>query len=300
MNRHSTVVMTRPTAFAVHYIINPWMQPAQWEHAPEFLRHRAQHCWQQLHDAMLSQDIAIHLLQPVEGLPDLVFPANGAVVFDRKVLLSRFAHPQRRQEEPVFRAFFEQLLQRGEIDELSSMPRGIIQEGAGDCLWDAHRDCFWSGFGQRSQRAGSGAIAWYFDCEVLPLELTDPRFYHLDVALAVLEKGELLYYPDAFSRQALATLRERVPPEHRIEISAEDAAGFCANIVSLNGSLFMTPPGETLRRRLLERGYRLHEMDLQPFLLSGGAAACLTLRLDLQRNPRTGANHGDQRHVSYQ
>jgi N-dimethylarginine dimethylaminohydrolase len=33
---------------------------------------------------------------------------------------------------------------------------------------------------------------------VLPLELVNPRFYHLDTCFCPLAPGEALYYPDAF------------------------------------------------------------------------------------------------------
>jgi hypothetical protein len=32
--------------------------------------------------------------------------------------------------------------------------------------------------------------------------------------------------------------------------------------------------------RLAERGYRVTEVDLLPFIMSGGSAYCMTLRLD--------------------
>ena len=40
-----------------------------------------------------------------------------------------------------------------------------------------------------------------------------------------------------------------------------------------------------LRAILTERGYRVSEVDLAPFILSGGGAFCMTLRLDLAALP---------------
>jgi hypothetical protein len=43
----------------------------------------------------------------------------------------------------------------------------------------------------------------------------------------------------------------------------------------------MAAPSSALERQLTERGYRVVGVDLFPFLLSGGGAFCMTLRLDL-------------------
>jgi hypothetical protein len=42
----------------------------------------------------------------------------------------------------------------------------------------------------------------------------------------------------------------------------------------------MARPPADLRARLKARGYGVVPVDLSPFMLSGGAAYCMTLRLD--------------------
>lgn len=283
MTGKSDVVMTLPGAFEVAYAINPWMRPARWRESPALLHAGALRCWQSLRDNLEACGVRIHSVEAVSGLPDLVFPANAAVVLDRRVLLSRFAHGQRRGEEPVFKAFFQGLCREGVVASVATLPAGIVQEGAGDCLWDRHREVFWAGYGQRSQRSAAEVIADHFACEVEPLELVDPRFYHLDIALAVLEYGELLYCPGAFSPAAIEAIRRRVPPALRIEVAEKEAALFSINAVSIGGGLHMTPTGSRLAGLLHRRGYHLYPIDLAPFLLAGGGAACLTLRLDHRR-----------------
>jgi N-dimethylarginine dimethylaminohydrolase len=44
----------------------------------------------------------------------------------------------------------------------------------------------------------------------------------------------------------------------------------------------MAKPPLSLRDRLSERGYDVLGIDLAPFILSGGGAFCMTLRLDLE------------------
>jgi N-dimethylarginine dimethylaminohydrolase len=125
-----------------------------------------------------------------------------------------------------------------------------------------------------------GLIAKTFGQEVVGLELVSDRFYHLDTCFCPLSGGAVLYYPEAFTPEALAAIRERVAPAQRIEASAAEAAAFCVNAVNLGPKVIMARAPASLKAKLEARGYGLTEVDLDPFILSGGAAYCMTLRLD--------------------
>jgi N-dimethylarginine dimethylaminohydrolase len=217
----------------------------------------------------------------VAGLPDMVFPANAAVVLDRLALLARFRHPERRGEERHFQGHFRALMKRGVIlDEVAQLPPSCFQEGAGDCIWDAARGRFWAGYGQRSTRQAAVEISAFFRRETTALELVSPRFYHLDVCFCPLSGGEVLYYPPAFSAASLATIRNVVAPEDLIEATDEDAARFNVNAINIDDRLVMAKASPDLVARLAERGYRVSEVDLTPFIMAGGGAYCMALRLD--------------------
>jgi N-dimethylarginine dimethylaminohydrolase len=207
------------------------------------------------------------------------------VVLDRRVLLGRFRPNERRGEEARFDAAFRSLKARGTVEEVSQLPPGCFQEGAGDCIWDARRGWFWAGFGQRSTREAARAVATHFGRAVVALELASPRFYHLDTCFCPLSGGEVLYYPPAFTPAALDEIRDRVDVDQLIAASDEDAAALSVNAVSIGEAIVMATAPERLRRRLEERGYRVFEVDLSPFILSGGAAFCMTLRLDHVSTP---------------
>jgi N-dimethylarginine dimethylaminohydrolase len=114
----------------------------------------------------------------------------------------------------------------------------------------------------------------------VPLELASERFYHLDTCFCPLAGGKVLYYPAAFAPAALAQIRARVPEHQRIEATDEEAAAFCVNAVNLDARIIMARAPDSLKAKLRARGYTLVEVDLDPFILSGGAAYCMTLRLD--------------------
>ena len=116
--------------------------------------------------------------------------------------------------------------------------------------------------------------------EVTALELVSPRFYHLDVCFCPLSGGEIFYYPPAFSAASLVGIRDVVASEDLIEATDEDAARFNVNAVNIDDRLAMASASPHLAARLAERGYRVTEVDLLPFIMSGGGAYCMTLRLD--------------------
>lgn len=280
MDPRPLFLMTEPAGFEVSYQINPWMKPDAWRSDPDAYRARAAAASCALKQALLAAGAQVETLEAVHGLPDLVFPANAAVVLDGRVLVARFRHPERQGEEAVFRSAFLQLKRRGLVREVIDLPEHLFHEGAGDAIWDAGRGLFWGGYGQRSSQGALGVIRDLFGQEVVPLELTSPRFYHLDTCFCPLTGGEVLYYPPAFTEASLATIRARVAPEQRLEASDAEAAAFCVNAVNLGRKVIMARAPDSLRATLAERGYDLVEVDLDPFILSGGAAYCMTLRLD--------------------
>ncbi|MFZ5720558.1 MAG: dimethylarginine dimethylaminohydrolase family protein [Pseudomonadota bacterium] len=277
-----TFLMTDPGCFDVSYRINPWMDPKGWTPA-----HSAAACAGSaaLRAALEAAGARVETIEAAKGLPDLVFPANAAVVLDGKVLLARFRYPERQGEEPIFRSVFQRLKTRGLVSEIVDLPEGLFHEGAGDAIWDHDRRLFWCGYGPRSSRAAIPVIRKTFGHETVPLELATEQFYHLDTCFCPLAGGKVLYYPDAFTPDALATIRARLTESERIEASAEEAAAFCVNAVNLGERIIMAKPPESLRRTLKGHGYSVTEVDLSPFILSGGASYCMTLRLDRTSAP---------------
>ncbi|PZQ58942.1 MAG: amidinotransferase [Phenylobacterium zucineum] len=270
-------LMTDPACFDVSYRINPWMKPDAWTAEQAAAACAGSHA---LREAIEATGAHVETIGAVRGLPDLVFPANAAVVLDGKVLLARFRHPERQGEEPVFRETFLRLKARGIVDEVIDLPEGLFHEGAGDAIWDAERRHIWCGYGPRSSQGALAIVRRTFGQEIVPLELATERFYHLDTCFCPLAGGKVLYYPAAFTPASLATIRAHVPEAQRIEATDEEAAAFCVNAVNIGARIIMARAPESLRGKLRARGYALTEVDLAPFILSGGAAYCMTLRLD--------------------
>ena len=295
MNVHATLaetgarprlLMCPPRHFAVTYSINPWMDPRAWAGDGQ-LHADAERQWTALRGALINAGAAVETMEPAADRPDLVFTANAAVVLDRKAVLSRFRHPERRDEEPIFAAAFAALAQRDLLDEVSALPDGMILEGAGDCVWDPRRRLFWLGCGFRSDVAAAPILKRQLGHRCLPLPLADACFYHLDTALCALPCGTVIYYPAAFTPHARGTIEAHVAPEHRIALDRADAERFAANAVCIGNTIILSSCSRSLRTKLGERGYAIVETPLHAFLRSGGSACCLTLRLD-HRSDRIG------------
>ncbi|HWE99721.1 MAG TPA: arginine deiminase-related protein [Caulobacteraceae bacterium] len=272
--------MTAPTHYDVAYQINPWMRPADWTAAPQANRLAARRAWAELKRALERAGVRVEVMEGAPGAPDLVFPANAAVVLDGHALVARFRHPERACEEPHFLAALHRLKDRGLLRSVQQIEEGCFQEGAGDCLWDATRQLFWVASGPRSTPASAPAIGAVFGRPTVHLPLATERYYHLDTCFCPLPGGEILYYPPALTAEALDALHAHTSADQRIEASDEDAAAFSVNAVCVEREIIMARPPQRLADRLCERGYRVVAVDLDPFMLSGGGAFCMTLRLD--------------------
>ncbi len=277
-----TYLMTDSSHFEVSYKINPWMTPEAWRANEAQNRTQAREAQRQLASALRQAGARVTIMDGVPGLPDMVFPANAAVVLNGRAMVARFRYHERQGEERHFFSKFMRLKEEGLLWEVARAPKGCWQEGAGDCIWDASRQHFWAGFGPRSSFEAIAAIKDYFAAPVIPLELVSGQFYHLDTCFVPLSGGEILYYPPAFSKMSLAAIKDRVPADALIEASDEDAQRFAVNAVNIGREIVMAEPAQRLTDVLKERGYTTVPVHLRPFIMSGGGAYCMTLRLDLK------------------
>ncbi len=265
----SRLLVCPPDYFRIEYEINPWMRRTNTVDGE-----RAYRQWHELM-TVLEQDAGATLerMTPVPGLPDLVFTANAGVVLGKRAVPSRFRHPERQREEPYFEAWF-----REHDYEVIALEKGLYFEGAGDLL--GFPDGWFGGYRQRSDIRCYSRLSEIFGREIIPVELIDSRFYHLDTCFCPLSGGELLYYPPAFDRYGQAAIAERVAPERRLVVPEAEALKFACNAVCV-GKHVVLPAGcpETMAL-LRDRGYEPHPVPLDEFMKSGGAAKCLTLALD--------------------
>ena len=279
---HPTFVLCPPDHFAVSYVINPWMDPDAWASRSDELIAGCRQGWRELVNTLRGAGADIEILPAAAGVPDMVFTANIGFVLNGVALLAHFRHPERQREEPHIARFFDDLLRRRLIERVLPCPDGLYFEGFGDAVWDAKRQRIWMGYGPRTSLEMAPILHDIYGVPVTPLELIDPRFYHLDTALCTLSGGEVLYVPDAFNAPGRAAIEALADKDRRLIVEDEDAALLGANGIPLGNRYICGGVSEGLRRTLAARGYKVETPGIAPFRLSGGAAYCLSLRLDHQ------------------
>jgi N-dimethylarginine dimethylaminohydrolase len=257
-------LMCRPTYFDVTYAINPWMDPAKPVDTALAIRQ-----WESLRRLYLAYGHTVDLLDPVPGLPDMVFSANGATVVEDRVLVARFRHPERAAEAASYQDWFTA---RG----YRQVHRAhYVNEAEGDYM--VLGDTVLAGTGFRTDPRAHAELQQALGRPVVTLTLVDPRFYHLDTALAVLSETEVMYYPGAFSAESLATLRTLHPDA--IEVGEDDALAFGLNAVSDGLRVFLPATATTLAAQLRDHGFQPVGVDLSELLKSGGSVKCCTLEI---------------------
>ncbi|GLX18913.1 MULTISPECIES: dimethylargininase [Streptomyces] len=258
------LLMCRPRHYDVTYSINPWMHPENSTDPALAVRQ-----WERLRDLYRELGHFVEEIDPVEGLPDMVFAANGATVVDGKVYGARFRHVQRTAEGPAYLGWFER---RGYRDVL--WPE-YVNEGEGDFLTVGRRILAGTGF--RTDPRSHAEAQEFFGLPVTSLTLVDPEYYHLDTALAVLSDDEVMYYPAAFSEGSRAVLRTMFP--HAILATAEDAAVFGLNAFSDGRHVLLPEAATGLKSQLSARGFEPVGVGLSELLKAGGSVKCCTLEL---------------------
>lgn len=285
--RHS-FLMCRPTFFAVNYNINPWMT----DNIGKVDHDKAVAQWEALYQ-LIATYADVELVDPVEGLPDMVFTANAAYLHKGTAWISSFKNEERKGEEKHFKKWFDD----HDFETIYIADPRFVFEGAGDCLDDSHGET-WIGYGQRSYQESIHMITRQFDDHVWhKLYMKTGHFYHLDTCFCPLSKGHIIWYPKAFdtaSELLIDLIRGGRASAgvhsfdnqmhidyscHLIEVNDEDAKQFACNAVCIDEHIICNLISDELVQKLTSCGYVVHQTDMSEFLKAGGSTKCLTLQL---------------------
>jgi N-dimethylarginine dimethylaminohydrolase len=259
-----TYLMCPPEHFKVEYAINPWMNPDRPVDAARAMRQ-----WDQLRATFLRLGHQVHVIDPVPGLPDMVFAANGGTVIGGKVLGSRFLHAERAAEATAYLDWF-----RRDGYRVVRVPRSV-NEGEGDIV-HAGRVVL-AGYGFRTEESARADIEEVFGLPVLSLRLVDPHYYHLDTALCVLDADTAAYYPAAFDDAGRAALASQFA--ELIEAKDEDAEVLGLNAISDGRHVVLPVQARGLADQIAARGFEPVPIDMSEFSKAGGGPKCCTLEL---------------------
>lgn len=256
-------VLCPPDWFRIAYRINVWMDPSR-----RVDRHLAAAQWRQLRGVLAGLGHRLDRVDPQPRQPDQVFTRDPVIVCgNRRVLVARWRYPQRAGETDPMLAW---LHRRGWRDQ--TMARAHIE--GGDVL-DAGAHGLLLGHGFRSDAAAAADLRAVSGRRVTTLRLVDPRFYHLDTALAVISPDLVAYYPPAFDAASRSLIRRRWPDA--IRATSEDALALGLNLISDGRNVVMPAQAAHLAAALIHRGACVVGLDLSELAAAGGGPHCCVL-----------------------
>jgi N-dimethylarginine dimethylaminohydrolase len=268
--RKRTYLMCPPEYFAVEYAINPWMRPGASVDAALALKQ-----WTQLRNTLIELGHTVHVLAAEPGLPDMVYAANGAFSVGGVVYGARFRHPQRLAEAAAHRSWYEA------FGGWRYVAPSAVNEGEGDFAYlpGLRGGLVLGGYGFRTDPAAHHEAGTTLRRSVVSLRLTDPRLYHLDVALAALDDTNVAYYPGAFAPATRDALRAMFPKA--VLADEHDAMAFGLNLISDGRHVVLNSDATALGARLREAGYEPVHVELGELKKGGGSVRCCIAELRL-------------------
>jgi N-dimethylarginine dimethylaminohydrolase len=256
--------MCPPEYYTVEYAINPWMHPDEPVDLPLAMRQ-----WEQLQASYVSLGHAVRVIPAVPGLPDMVFAANGGTVIGGKVLGARFRHAERAAEGPAYMDWFRRSGYSTVVEPAH------VNEGEGDIVFAGR--AIIAGHGFRTDQALQREACQLFGLPVIGVRLVDPRFYHVDTALIVLDQDTAAYFPPAFDEASQAALAGHFA--ELIEAKESDAEVLGLNGLSDGRNVVMPVQATGLAGQIEAAGFTVVPVDMSEFMKAGGGPKCCTLEL---------------------
>lgn len=260
-------------SFQVAWSINPHMRIGAV---------RTRHALRQHRDfvrTLVAAGATVELVPFVHGAFDSVFAKDNAVLVERdarsEALLAQPRYAERMREQRARALALESLGVRVRAESSAPLEGGdvVVLPGATAALL---------GYGYRSSKAAAGELEQFLDRPVTCLELRDPRLYHLDMAMSVLDDGTALVCREAFTDAALKRLAAHPDIGSIITVPVSEALAFAVNLVQVGKNIVSGADAPATFRSLEARGYRVHRVTLDEFHHAGGSAACLVSKIHRQ------------------
>lgn len=255
--------------FKVAWSINPHMKVGS------ACSIRAMHQHTQFSRSLKDAGAQVITLPFLHGAYDSVFIKDSTIVrrseFGVSALIANPFHKERRIESERRRF---NLKKYGA--EIAGHSRHHLE--GGDIVVSPSNNKIFMGYGFRTDREAAVELSHFFDSPVIPLELKDPHFYHLDVALSILSDGTAFACREAFTDSSWNLLKSS-GLSSLIQVNKEETMRFGLNWVEVGDTIVMGSYLPRLTDILKVLGKKVHYSPLDQFQLAGGSAACLVSRV---------------------
>lgn len=275
------ILMVRPTYFHVENPINPHMRKADGS-LHELNKPKAMQEWEVLRETYKRLGLTVHEAEAQVGLPDMVFCANQSLPFvsrtgERMAVLSNMANDTRHREVPTIQATLER--QGYKTWALPDRNSKTLFEGMGDALWLPGHRVLLGGYGHRTTQSIYSEVARLTDATVVTFELVNPRFYHLDTCLSILDAHSALACKDAFTADGWALVQKIFPNLIEVPLVEADSPVFACNAHCPDGKHVILQAGaQRTVAALRKAGFEPIELSTEEFIKSGGSVFCMKLQ----------------------
>ncbi len=257
--------------FQIAWEINPHMKKG----AASFSVAAQEH--QRFITALKFTGADLHEVPFVRGAYDSVFMKDSAIVkadvTQVRAFLATFRTNERATETQTRARALEKL-------GVTIQGQATTYFEGGDFV-DANQDFSFLGYGFRTDKDVSSELSTFMDKEVIPLEIVDPHFYHLDTALNTITADDNCYvfaYRHAFSENSWKLLQS-LPSINLIEVSRKEAMLFGLNWVESDNTIILGSFVPEIMDHLRMLGKSIVHTPLSQFQLAGGSAACLVAQV---------------------
>lgn len=273
--------MCRPKYFdVIHYKLNSHMVMEK-----SINKNKALLQWKSLRNKIETCDVDVNFIKPKKGLVDMVFAANGALIYKNKAIISKFNAIPRKNESFEYLKYFTN-------NDYKTYTLNNDFEGAGDGLFSHNKSHLWVGHGFRSNKDANIEIKSILDdnnLNIHSLKLTNSLWYHLDTCFCPIGDNMVMLYEKAFAKESLKKIYDVFGENNCLKINEKDALNFACNSICLKNNIHNNLYAATiignkfsdkLKFKLMDLNFNVIENDMSEFLLSGGSTKCCILDIE--------------------
>jgi len=265
------VLMVKPTYFDIEYSINPHMLNENGE-LHKIDKALAMSQWNNVKEAFEKAGTDVLVMEGVQGLPDMVFSANHAVVIKDIIVMGNYYSEFRKKETEHFEAFYNSK----QLEVLNNdFLEGMLFEGTGDAIWNADQSVLFGGHGFRSHEKAYDLITRKFGIDIITLKLISEDYYHLDTCFAVLNEETVALIESAFDKESLSKIQKHFKNIIKID-PIEGKKGFAGNAFCPDRKHIIVQSGNSkFVSETQKLGFTCLEVDTSEFIKSGGSVFCM-------------------------
>ncbi|MFW7378869.1 MAG: dimethylarginine dimethylaminohydrolase family protein [Oligoflexus sp.] len=277
------VAFVEPKYFQIVSALNPHMLDESGQ-LNQIDSVRAYQQWQALTEVYRSLGLQIDILEAEPDCPDMVFCANQSLPYldeagQSSILMSHMASDCRQREVQSIETQLDSL---GIKTTHLGIPRSqeTIFEGTGDALWVPGRKLLLGAYGFRSSADIYNLVSEQLQVSVAIFELKNPRFYHLDTCLSILDENTAIASPEGFTSEGWEQLQRIFVNLIPIDLDEADSPGFAGNAHCPDGKHVVIQEGNIkIETALKAAGFLPVPVNTREFIKSGGSVFCMKLML---------------------